>query len=168
MDSFETLTFFRGLSARYNTQHPTIHEIRRDRRPKDSSIEFHNIVDGWFLSRFGVSYRSQALFLTSRKLTAQAYAATPDHVMRIMPLSDYRYCWSPNTSDLLFLARRLSGAGKSEIEAHLESLCYREYGLAEAHLSGNEVMLHCERYITIPTHFIATHCEKSSGVILLK
>lgn len=167
MDSFETLTFFRGVSARYNLQHPTIHRIRRDRRPKDASILFHNIADGWFRSYFGVPYRSQALFLTSRKLTAQVYAATPAHVMRILPLSDYRYCWSPNAVDLLFAAKKLEGANRSEIEDHLVSLGYREDGLVEAHAAGHEVMLHCERYITIPVHLASTDGEEASGSILL-
>jgi len=166
MDSFETLTFFRGVSARYNTQHPTIHEIRRDRRPKHSSIEFHNGADEWFRSRFGILYRSQSLFLTSRKLTAQVHAATPAHVMRILPLSDYRYCWSPNSTDLLFAAEKLKGASQREIEDHLDSLGYCEDGLAEAHAAGHEVMLHCERFITIPVHLAATNEEESSGLIL--
>lgn len=167
MDSFETLTFFRGVSARYNSQHPTIHETRRDRRPKDSSIEFHNVADEWFRSRFGVPYRSQALFLTSLKLTAQAYAATPAHVMRILPLSDYRYCWSPNAVDLLFAARKLEDAGRSEIEDHLASLGYREEGLAEAHAAGHEVMLHCDRYIAIPVHLAPANGVEASGPSIL-
>lgn len=167
MDSFETLTFFRGVSARYNPQHPTIHEIRRNRRPKDTSIEFHNIADEWFRSRFGVLYRSQSLCLTSRKLTAQVYAATPAHVMRILPLSYYRYCWSPNATDLLFAARKLEGASQREIEDYLDSLGYLEDGLAEAHAAGHEVMLHCERFITIPVHLAETNGEEASGSILL-
>lgn len=152
MESFETLSFFRGVSARYDAQHPTIHETRRDRRPKDSPIEFHNVVDEWFHSRFGVRYRSQGVFLTSGRITAQAYAATPAHVMRIIPLSEYRYCWSPKAVDLLFAARKLEGASRSAIEMHLDSLDYREDHLSDAHAAGNEVILCCERYIAIPVH----------------
>lgn len=161
MESFETFTFFRGVSARYDPQQPTIHETRRNRRPKDTPIEFHNIADSWFLSHFGVAYRSQALLLTARQLTAQAYAATPEHVMRILPLSRYRYCWSPNVVDLLFTAKKLEGASSSEVEAHLRSLDYREDGLGEAHAAGHEVMLHCERYIAIPVHLASV--QKDSG-----
>lgn len=167
MDSFETLTFYRGVSARYNPQHPTVHEMRRDRRPKDSSIEFHNIANEWFRSRFGVLYRSQSLCITSRKLTAQVYAASPAHVMRILPLSDYHYCWSPNATDLLFAAKKLEDASQREIEDHLNSLGYREDGLAEAHVVGHEVMLHCERFITIPVHFDAINGKEANGSILL-
>lgn len=167
MDSFETLPFFRGVSARYDPQRPTIHETRRNRRPKDTSIEFHDIADGWFRSRFGVPYRSQALLLTSRRFTAQAYAATPAHVMRILPLSPYRYCWSPNAVDLLFAAKKLEGASPSEVEAHLAALGYREDGLTEAHTSGHEVMLYCEKYIAVPAHLLATDGEANSGSSIL-
>lgn len=117
MASFETLNFFRGVSVRYNCQHPTIHETRRNRQPKDSPINFHNVADSWFFSRFGIRYRSQSLLVTSRLLTAGVYAATPAHVMRILPLSEYRYCWSPNVMDLLFTAKKLEGASTSEIKA---------------------------------------------------
>ncbi|MDP2876033.1 MAG: hypothetical protein Q8O00_07600 [Holophaga sp.] len=167
MDSFETLIFFRGVSVRYDPQHPTIHETRRNRRPKDASIEFHNAADRWFHSRFGVLYRSQALLLTSRQLTANVYAATPAHVMRILPLSDYRYCWSPNAVDLLFAAKKLEGASPSEIEDHLTSLGYREDGLAEAHVTGHEVMLHCDRYITIPVQLVSGNGEENTGSSIL-
>lgn len=167
MNSFETLAFFRGVSARYNPQHPTIHQSRRNRRPKDTSMEFHNVADEWFLSRFGVKYRSEAIFLTSMKLTAQAYAATHEHVMRILPLSGYRYCWSPNAVDLLFAAKKLDGASRIEIEDHLLSLGYREDGLAEAHATGNEVMLHCDKYITIPAHLDRANVEEVCGSLIL-
>ena len=167
MDSFETLIFLRGVSARYDPQHPTIHKTRLNRRPKDSPIEFHNVADRWFYSRFGVLYRSQALLLTSRKLTASAYAATPAHVMRILPLSDYRYCWSPNAVDLLFAATKLKDASPSEIEDHLTSLGYREDGLAEAHATGHEVMLHCDRYIAIPVNLVSGKGEESTGASIL-
>lgn len=167
MDSFETLIFFRGVSIRYDPQYPTVHETRRNRRPKDSSIDFHNVADRWFHSYFGVPYRSQALLLTSRQFTAQAYAATPEHIMRILPLSDYRYCWSPNAVDLLFAAKKLEGAGPREIEDHLTSLGYREDGLAEAHAAGHEVMLYCERYITIPVHLVSVNGEENGGPSIL-
>lgn len=152
MESFETLSFYRGVSQRYDAQHPTIHKVRDDRRPRDSPENFHQVVDEWFYCRFGVRYRSEAIFLTSRKLTAQAYAATPAHLMRILPLSTYRYCWSPNAVDLLFAAKKLEGARREDIQMHLEGLEYREDHLTEAHGAGNEVMLYCERYITIPVH----------------
>jgi len=71
-------------------------------------------------------------------------------VLRILPLSTYRYCWSEKVVDLLFLANELEHAALEEIEVRLDQLGYREDGLAEASLKGHEVMLHCERCIGIP------------------
>ena len=167
MESFETLSFFRGVSTRYSAQHPTVHNTRRDRKPKDSPIEFHEFADEWFCSRFGVRYRSQAVFLTSMKRRAVAFAATPAHVMRIIPLSVYRYCWSPHAVDLLFAARRLRGSGRAAIEGHLESLQYREDSLSEAHAAGNEVMLFCESYIAIPVHLTRDDLSETCGPSIL-
>jgi hypothetical protein len=168
MHSFESLNFYRGVSERYNPVHPSIHMMRNDRKPRDSGLHFHQIADEWFRARFGVQYRSQALHVTSKQLTAQAYAASPAHVMRIMPLSEYRFCWSPNASDLLFAAKKLAAAAPKEIQEHLESLAYREDNLFAAHSSGNEVMLHCERYIVIPGELdLAAAKETSESVILL-
>ncbi len=167
MHTFETLSFFRGVSDRYDPHHPAVHEARRDRRPKDSSIEFHNFADEWFRSRFGIAYRSQSLLLTSRRFTAEAYAATPLHVMRVMPISPYRYCWSPKAVDLFFAARKLAGARAFEVEEHLASLEYREDGLADAHAAGHEVMLHCQQYITIPAHLSERIVGESGETLIL-
>lgn len=154
MSSFESLVFYRGVSSSYAVDRPSILEPRRDRRPKNSSIDFHTAADNWFLKRFGIAYRSQGLFLCARMLTAHAYAASPAHVMRIVPLSAYRYCWSPTISDLLFAATKLASAETSEVEKHLDSAGYREEGLADAYAAGHEVMLHCERYIAIPVRLL--------------
>lgn len=151
MESFETLVFLRGVSERFDPTHPTVHTVRKDRRPKDSSIVFHSIADDWFDNKFGVRYRTQAIFVTSRALTARTYAASDRHVMRILPLTAYRYCWSPEISDLLAVIGGLKNKGRDEIEKVLSSLKYREDNLKEAHDSGHEVMLFCEQYITIPT-----------------
>jgi hypothetical protein len=150
MISFEDLAFFRGVSDKYATDRPTVLAPRLDRRPKASAPQFHSAADDWFYKRFGIRYRSAALFLTSRLLSAQTYAATPAHVMRIVPLSDYRYCWSPKVSDLLFAATELANAGPDKIHEYLNSAEYCEGGLAEAHAAGHEVMLSCAQYVCIP------------------
>ena len=90
--------------------------------------------------------------LTSRLVTAHAYAATAAHVMRVIPLTGYQYCWSPKTSDLLFAAKKLERATTQEIEEYLISQDYREDDLSGAHESGHEVMLFCNVYVVIPLH----------------
>lgn len=159
VSSFETHCFLRGVSTKYSLEYPTIHLMRKDRRPKDSPTRFHQIADNWFAKRFGVAFRSQSLLITSRIFTAENYGATPAHVMRILPLSEYVFCWSPKAVDLLFAAKKMESSPVEEIESHLDSLQYRLDGLAEAYNSGHEVMLHCDRYIAIPFHIV---CERNT------
>ncbi|MEL4177444.1 hypothetical protein [Roseateles sp. PN1] len=152
--SFEIFPFWRGVSSKYDLKAPTVNVTRLDRKPKNSGQSFHKLADAWFEKRFGIPFRSQALHVTSRLLTARTYGATPAHVMRIIPLSDYQYCWSEKTQDLLFGANALANCGKEEVEQYLESMEYRTDGLEEAHASGHEVMLRCGTYIAIPMHML--------------
>lgn len=148
--TFESLAFYRGMSDKYPTDRPSVVIPRRDRRPRNSSSVFHEAADRWFASRFGVPYRSHGVFLTSHPEAAVAYAASPAHVMRVVPLSTYTYCWSSKVSDLLFAATTLADASPDAINAFLTSAGYQEDGLEAAHTSGQEVMLFCERYLTVP------------------
>ncbi|KAA5842656.1 hypothetical protein F2A38_10640 [Pseudomonas chlororaphis] len=169
MDTFENLSFFRGVSAKYAVDRPQILTPRADRRPKDSPKAFHKIADQWFERNFGIPYRSKGLFLTSQLVSASTYAATVDHVMRIIPLSDYRYCWSPKVKDLIFSAQRLATSSPQEIENHLDSLSYSETDLQAAYDMGNEVMLYCENYIAIPISLVTPPPEaKPQSIIITK
>jgi len=168
MPSFEDLPFLRGVSEKYDLRNPSVQVMRMDRKPKDSSPRFHAIADAWFARKFGVNFRSQSLHLTARILTAQTHGATPAHVMRVVPLSPYRYCWSPNAVDLLFAAKKMEHSSEGEIASHLESLNYQTDGLDAAFDSGNEVMLHCERYMAIPLHLLdGDFLSKSDESVIL-
>ena len=165
--SFETLPFYRGVSAEYAVDCPSIHAPRTNRRPKNSSIHFHTIADRWFAKRFGIHYRSNAVFLTSGVLSATTYAHSPAHVMRILPLGPYRFCWSANVSDLLFSATQFAEAEEAVIEAHMDSKGYCESDLLKAYEIGHEVMLYCEQYIAIPIGLCGVKPKSTSASILL-
>lgn len=167
VDSFERVPFFRGVSEKYQTDRPSVLSPRRDRRPRNSSYGFHGVADNWFDKRFGIAYRSQGLFLTPNVLSASAYAYSLAHVMRVIPIGGYRYCWSPKISDLLFAATRLAEAGAKEVEAYLDSAEYRETDLQEAHDSGHEIMLYCERYIAIPIELLGDLPVSQTPAIIL-
>jgi hypothetical protein len=164
--SFESLSFYRGTSAKYPEKIPSVIKPRNDRRPKNSSIRFHEIADTWFEKNFGIRYRSQGVFLTSSKLTAAAYAETPSHVMRVVPISEYRFCWSPSVSDLLFGAKRLENAESNEIQSYLDSMNYREYDLKDAHEKSCEVMLYCKEYVCIPIGLLEEDMPDNKGAII--
>ena len=148
MSSFEVLSFYRGLSARYDIAHPSVHTTRKDRRPRDMRKHFHDVADDWFLAKFGVRYRSQAVFVSSNVDVASAYAATSNHIVRVIPLGPYRYCWSSQFSDLLEVC--LHSPDIEEFKEDLVNARYKENCLEDAHRLGHEVMIFCESYICIP------------------
>jgi hypothetical protein len=168
MFSFETLTFFRGVGADIRSDHPTICSRPSHRSPKHTSQRFHNIADAWFLNRFDIAYRSASLFVTSDIEVAKAHAGPSGHVVRLIPIADYKFCWSPNVRDLYLPSKKHDSASVEEICAELERLAYREDGLGDAHNSGNEVMVSCAHYLLIPIHLCALGEPSSSdGRIIL-
>lgn len=150
LSTFESLAFYRGMSDKYPIDRPSVVEPRCDRRPRNSSPVFHDLADRWFASHFGIPYRSHGVFVTARPEAAAAYAASPKHVMRVVPLSAYSYCWSPTISDLLFAATRLADALPDAIDAFLTGADYQKDALEIAHASGHEVMIFCKRYLAVP------------------
>ena len=167
MSTFETLPFYRGVSTKYPTDRPTILTPRSNRLPRNSSPEFHKAANQWFERRFGIPYRSRGVFLTSRVTLARSYAKTPAHVMRILPISTYQYCWSPKISDLLYGATRLATSSASAIEAYLDAAQYCEDGLREAHAAGHEVMLYCQQYVAIPIGLLGVEVEPSQLPVIV-
>lgn len=142
MESFETLPFLRGIATVIS--HPFVAPTRKDRRPRDLALDLHEAADDWFLKRFGVRFRSQSIFVTSVRVVASGYGP---QTVRILPLGNYRYCWSRSTSDLLSI---LKGATVGQVQGLLDAAQYVDVDLAAAHREGHEVMLHCDDYVAIP------------------
>ncbi|MGF6110391.1 hypothetical protein [Pseudomonas frederiksbergensis] len=152
MFSFETLSFYRGLSNRYEVAHPTVHATRMDRQPRDTRQNIHDVADNWFFERFGVRYRSQAVFVSSDTSVAAAYAASPDHIVRVIPLGAYKYCWSSQLSDLLEIG--MHNPDIEDFKSDLVNAHYKEDCLDDAHRLGHEVMIFCESYVCIPVNSV--------------
>ncbi len=167
VSTFESLVFYRGMSKEYPTDRASLVVPRKDRRPRNSSLAFHEAADQWFESRFGVRYRSQAVFVTASPVAALVYAASPLHVMRVIPLSTYKYCWSPAVSDLIFAATKYANGTHEQVNAYLDQAMYRESELNEAHASGHEVMLSCERYVAIPVGPLGVTIAGGPSIIVL-
>lgn len=170
MCSFEVLPFYRGISRVISSPHPYLSRPRTNRLPKNSPINFHSVADEWFFSRFGVRYRSNSVFLTSNLITANSYTPDTNNVVRVIPISKYRFCWSPKVSDLYWVATRLGSASSTHIQAELSSLGYIESDLCGAFLTGHELMLNCDQYIAIPNRLLneKNNVNDNGGSIILE
>lgn len=166
MSTFESLVFYRGMSEEFPTDRVSLVVPRADRRPRNSSLAFHEAADQWFDSRFGVRYRSRGVFVTARPEAALIYAASPSHVMRVIPLSTYKYSWSPSVSDLLFAATEYVDGAPDPINAYLDRASYQQSDLDAAHASGHEVMLSCDRYVAIPIGLLGVKIAEGPSIIV--
>jgi hypothetical protein len=69
---------------------------RDDRIPKDTPKDFHASIDYAFYDLFGWKARSEGVFTSSSKGTANSYGSS----FYFFPKGIYRYVWSPKISDL--------------------------------------------------------------------
>jgi hypothetical protein len=106
-----------------------------NRMPVSTPLHVHMLVDDFFERRFGVRFRSRALFATSNPTTAAKYGA----VRQLVPQADFCYCWSPVVADLF--EELLHKDPNEPFGDFLDRMSYRCHDLAGALESGNEVML---------------------------
>lgn len=70
--------------------------VRTDRSPKDTPKKMHDYIDNWFNKKFGIKFRSQALFVSGDKDIANQFGK----VWIVFPINDYDYLWSPFFKDM--------------------------------------------------------------------
>lgn len=162
--TFETLPFYRGFSNTRKPSTPLILKTRKDRVPLHMPKDLHSAANDWFNRKFGIQYRSQALFLTGSKFIAQNYAKDNGYVARILPLGAYRFCWSAKNSDLLFLRTKPDNV---TVESYLEDSMYQEDELGAAQASSHELMLYCDTYVAIPIDLLEDEGTKVLSGLLL-
>lgn len=71
-------------------------KVRKDRKPKDTPLELHHLVDKWFNKKFGVKARSNAVFCTFDRDEVDRYGE-PYYVF---PIGKYKAISSPLINDL--------------------------------------------------------------------
>ena len=70
---------------------------RQDRQPKDTIPTLHHKLDGLLERDFGVKYRSSSIFATANRNVAREYGLA----YFLLPLGDFKFCWSPVSDDAL-------------------------------------------------------------------
>jgi hypothetical protein len=70
-------------------------DVRKDRKPKDSSLEFHNLLDQYFEEKSGIKFRSNSLFCSFKRSVTGGYG----DAFLIFPIGDFSYAWSPIFED---------------------------------------------------------------------
>lgn len=78
--------------------------VRKDRHPLDTPERVHNIIDNWFLKKFGYKYRSASLFVSTNYEMIFSFSDVTSrpttNIFYIIPKGSYKLCYSQKTKDL--------------------------------------------------------------------
>lgn len=138
---------------------------RRDREPLSTTKEMHQVINQWFIDKFGKPYRNGVFATPQPKVNLYG----TKHEM--FPIDQYSICWSPHVSDLFSslegLHKSLIAQGYNEnrakqiafsnhpqihqedikpIYSYLDSLQFREGQLSEAVNHNTEIMILTDSY----------------------
>lgn len=70
--------------------------VRTDRKPKDTPIDIHNMVDDWFYKKFGIKARSNVVFVTFDPDLTEDFG----ELYLIFPIGQYKVISSASVVDL--------------------------------------------------------------------
>ena len=160
-DSNNSLTrpLYRGMNR---TELALVSRVRKDRKPSNTPINIHNLVDEWFDKKFGIKFRSNAMFATQIKSTAKAYGT----LYVVFPIGEFTICSSNIITDLYFDITDLYFSSvdshktiqtvndnineyKSEIENLLDNADYKINTPIVDITRQSELMIHCDKYLAI-------------------
>lgn len=138
MNANDTLRLYRGEQK---TVPVFIKEIRTNRAPTDLSIEAHNYINQKLKAAGFKLNRSDTMFTTGDKLTAQGYGT----LYRVYPMDDFSFLWNPEVNDLYIdmSDADLEDAPIEKVNPWIDGLIpgYRTDNLREAIKSESEVLV---------------------------
>lgn len=138
------LVVYRGFDAPREESTPVRFAAPRpDRRPMDTSIGWHNLLDQFFAKRFGNKFRSNALFCTGNTAVASYYGTL--HIM--IPMGNGQFIWSPDVDDLANSVSALlpPPPDLKELTGDGFEGTYINHNLVDAIHSEHEIMVNCRR-----------------------
>lgn len=139
--------------------------IRKNRLPKDTIPDVHDLMNKIFKKEFGIKLRSESLFVTSDAKDADRFG----NVSIVVPIGKYDIYWSPKVDDLTnkipkytttnVLSSKYFKQSNKQQQATLKQVeklfiknvipSYRKGDLPHALSTGNEIMLVCKQVYVI-------------------
>lgn len=142
---------FRGLES---TETWVYKKVRKNRRPTDTHIDFHNKFDEAFKAKFGIKLRSESVFCTTGAFPGEDFGYT--HL--IFPTGKYRLFQSEEITDLMLYLEndmnigniRTSSSRIHEIDFEdIVKYKYKEYKRIGQLKAYNEIMMVCDSYYAL-------------------
>ena len=150
---------FRGMFDTYYNEIFTTKTIRVNRKATNTPQWFSDVVDEYFVDKFGIPFRSNSVFCTTKAFIAMTYGP----LYAIFPIGDFDYCYSPIIEDMYDLSslakygfvkidmrdRSFKSKEKEDIYPLLDKLEYTNKNFMNWENIDNEIMISCEKYHTI-------------------
>lgn len=116
----------------------------KNRHPRDTDPHVSEVADEWFKDKFGIAYRSNALFVTGKYRSAEEYGS----VYIVLPIGEFRFCWSPEVEDFTYglVPGEEITQGYDDtyrVMSRLDKVGYIETDLVAAAKSNCEIMIYC-------------------------
>jgi hypothetical protein len=163
----------------------TTKTVRLNRKATNTPQWFSDIVDEYFVEKFGTPFRSVSMFCTTQAFTAMTYGP----LYAIFPIGDFKYCYSPIIEDMYDLSslakygfvetdmrdNSFKSKEKEDIYPLLDKLGYTDRNFMNWQNVNHEIMIACESYHTIkitnlfdvlfPNKYHYTHAQKVEEVL---
>lgn len=132
--------------------------VRKDRKPRDTKLLVHNLMDEYLKEKFGTKVRSEALFTTGDMQTTLAYGK-PHYVF---PVGEFKFVWVELDGypvvDTLKISREIKDAVPKHHSSDLPAVTreimdkytWRTDNLKLAIKKGIEIAIICDKVILIP------------------
>lgn len=146
-----------AMDAEGNEMEYGIKTVRQDRKPLDFTKVRSEIIDDWFMEKFGIRARSQCMFAGGNGITVGElkHYGTP---CVVFPVGAFKYVWSPEVGDLygkmnIPWGDKTAEQWTEETHAFLENQKYQTDGLDAALRTNNEIMIKCDSYYAFPIEY---------------
>jgi len=149
------LPMFRGYTSS-NGGGGTI-DIRKDRKPRDSSQVTHDLLDQYFLKKVGAKIRSEGMFVTGDIKAAKYYG----HPYFVFPVGEFKFVWgtyngdpvrdtffaTQNITDLMAVNTKDKIPGI--VDKVMDQVHWQTTNLEEAIKSKAEIVVLCDQAIIV-------------------
>jgi len=123
--------------------------VRKNRKPLDTKIEIHNMLNDAFYKKFKIKARSECIFVAGY----ESFSADFGRLFYIFPIGNFKFLWSPKIKDLFNKVGgfKIYSKTKSEMETIFKKLVdkYQKTDLKKAIKSHHEIMIDCKEYYAV-------------------
>jgi hypothetical protein len=145
------MILFRGMKA---VDKMGVKSVRKDRKPLNTAIDTHNLLDSIFEKQFGIKARSQTLFTYLRRKDVAPYINSSEEIYVVIPVNkDLKFIYSPYVDDLkVHIDDHI--ANDENFESNLEKIIKTYKVTNTVPDTLHEIMCFCDSYYFISVSYL--------------